>query len=94
MSEAVENTEIFPQIKDVVHPRYIVPGLEFTYVRAENLKSFHDEGWVQIASSEPFERAGHTYVVMRRGTPIGRGASVIPKVMVNEPMPEKPMDAA
>jgi hypothetical protein len=34
------NTEIFPQIKEVVHPRLVVPGMEFMYVRTKNLRDF------------------------------------------------------
>jgi hypothetical protein len=85
------NTEIFPQIKEVVHPRLVVPGMEFMYVRTKNLKRFHDEGWVQVARSDPFERNGEDYTTMRRGTPIRGGAEIIPRVMIDI---DPPKDAA
>ena len=79
------NEEKFPQIKKVVPSRLIVPGMEFAYVKAENLMSFHEDGWRQISYCNPFEVEGKTYIVMRRGTPIGSSDIMLPKVVVNEP---------
>lgn len=76
--------ENFPQIKDVVPGKLLVPGMEFLYAKAINLKEFHDEGWRQISYCKPFERGGDTFVIMRRGTPLGAPQTSINKVLVNE----------
>ena len=80
-----ENTEKFPQVKEVVPSKLLVPGMEFAYVKSENLMAWHEDGWRQITYCNPFVVEEKTYVVMRRGTPIGSSEVIIPKVVVNEP---------
>lgn len=79
-----KDTENFPQIKDVVPGRLLVPGMEFLYAKLANIKSFHDEGWRQITYCNPFEVKGEGFVIMRRGTPLGAPQTLVNKVLVNE----------
>lgn len=76
----------FPPIEEVVHPRAILPGVEWAFVKADSVGSFVADGWELCSPpvARILELEGQTWLIMKRGEAIKSSMGFIPKVSYEE----------
>ena len=79
-TESEPKAEGFPELAQVVHPRAIKPGLEWAYVRSQNLRQHLADGWEICRQADTFELGGDVWQVLVRGEPIATSAEFVPRV--------------
>lgn len=70
----------FPPLQALVPPKAIRPGVEWAYVRGQNIEFFKKEGWRLHPLASSFELVGESWVVICRGEPILCSDAFIPRI--------------